>query len=94
VKYYLNRAWHFYLILYTYKNFLLGASIKYFLGQNVSLSKLESRVKPFAANLMAGWFFNIGLFKSRDMFKSDFAKQMKKFYYSIKMVYKQHRLGV
>lgn len=149
----------------TYKNFLLGASIENFLGQNVSLSKLESRAKPFTANLMAGGFlsigkkltafpsvvavsdgtefytkagldlstekltlgaayimeqdlqdisasvaikvkkifagvrynhpvggsslnalpsfnlfFNTGLFKSRDMFKSDFAKQMKKFY--------------
>ncbi len=80
MKYYVNRVWHFYLILCTYKNFLLGASIENFLGQNRSLSKLESRVKPFTVNLMAGWFFNTGLFKSRDMFKSDFAKQMKKFY--------------
>lgn len=44
----------------TYKNLLLGASIENFLGQDVSLSKLETRTKPFTANLMLGGFLSIG----------------------------------
>lgn len=44
----------------SYKNLLLGVSIENFLGQNVSLDKLESRELPFTANLLVGGFLNIG----------------------------------
>ena len=43
-----------------YKNLVLGASVENLLGQNVSLSNLESRQIPFTTNLMLGGFLNIG----------------------------------
>jgi len=43
-----------------YKNLIFGASVENILGQNVSLSNLETRQIPFTTNLMVGGFLNFG----------------------------------